>query len=182
MEDTCIIELYWNRDETAIEETDREYGRVLTGIAQAILHNQEDSEECVNDTYLRVWNTIPPTRPMRLLAFLGRITRNLAINRWNRNHAQKRGQPLPLQELGDCLPSDRSVEEEIDVKQLTGVIADWLRKLSQDDRVLFLQRYWYCVPVEKLATDRGLTPNKLAGRMFRLRQKLKGTLEQEEWL
>lgn len=180
MEDVTIVQMYWDRDEAAIEESHRRYGGVLTGIAYNILHSREDSEECVNDTYHRAWESIPPQKPVRLLAYLGRITRNLSINRWQENHAQKRGGGMLLTELSDCIPSTHSVEEETDTRILAAVIGEWLCSLPQDDRALFLRRYWFCDSLEVLADECGTTPNKLAGRLFRLRQKLKTTLEKED--
>lgn len=180
MEDAQIVQLYWERNEAAIEETHRQYGGILTGIAYNILQSREDSEECVNDTYHRAWATMPPQKPVRLLAYLGRITRNLSINRWNENRAQKRGGGALLSELSDCIPSRHSVEEEIDTRALAAVIGRWLCSLPQEERVLFLRRYWFCETLEVLAAACETTPNKLAGRLYRLRQKLKTTLEQEE--
>ncbi len=182
MEDSRIIELYWNRNEDAIEETDRQYGGMLTRMAEAILHDRQDSEECVSDTYLQAWNNIPPTRPVKLLAYLGRITRNLALKRYRHNHAQKRGAPLLLQELSECIPTTHSVEQACDSRWLTAVIDGWLQTLSPEDRVLFVRRYWFGESLDTLANDRATTPNKLAGKLFRLRQKLRTALEKEDCL
>lgn len=184
MEDLQIIELYWLRDEAAIKETNIKYGLMLQTIALNILSNYEDGEECVNDTYSKAWNTMPPQKPNSLAAYLGRIIRNLAINRWHQNRAQKRynGANLLLSELSDCVPSTENVEKEIEVKELSELISAWLCTLSQDDRVLFLRRYWFGDPINILAVKCGTTPNKLAGRMYRLRQSLKKALEREDIL
>ena len=183
MEDTKIVELYWSRDEAAIRQTDLKYGSMLHGIARSILHNCEDSEECVNDTYGKAWDTIPPETPGFLAAYLGRITRNISINRWHAGHAKKRcsgGADVMLSKLAECIPSAATVEQCIETKALSEVLNRWLYKLPQDDRVLFLQRYWFGSSLAALAEQRGTSPNRLAGRLYRLRQKLKGKLEEEE--
>lgn len=181
MEDIEIIELYWARDEAAIRETNTKYGGMLNAIAYNILSNHEDCEECVNDTYCKAWDTMPPQRPNYLAAYLGRIVRNLSINRWHQHRALKRynGAEMILSELSDCVPSTNQVEREIEVKELSGAINNWLSNLPKDDRVLFLRRYWFGDSVNKLAGECGTTPNKLAGRMYRLRQSLKNALEKE---
>lgn len=184
MEDLQIIKLYWLRDEAAIIETNTKYGRLLHTIANNILSDYEDSEECVSDTYCNAWNAIPPQKPNSLASYLGRIVRNLSINRWHEHRAQKRynGADVLLSELSECVPSINNVEKEIESNELSEVISDWLFTLSQDDRVLFLRRYWFGDSVNKLADECGTTPNKLAGRMYRLRQSLKKALEKEDIL
>ncbi len=181
MEDSQIIDLFWARNEQAIGESQAKYGRMLQGIAVNILHSREDGEECVNDTYRKAWDTIPPQRPGAFGAYLGRIVRNLAINRWHENHAKKRGAgaQVLLSELSDCIPARSSVEEEIEVAALSGMISRWLRGLTQEDRILFLRRYWFGDSIKSLAHQCASTPNHMAGRVYRLRQKLKATLEKE---
>lgn len=184
MDDLQIIELYWLRDEAAISESGAKYGGMLKRISLNILSNHEDSEECVNDTYEKAWNTMPPHQPNCLSAFLGRITRNLSINRWHENHAKKRGgvagADVLLSELSDCVPSSLTIEAEIDVNMVTEVIVRWLSSLPQNDRILFLRRYWFGDTLNVLAEESLTTPAKLAGRIYRLRRKLKETLEKEE--
>lgn len=181
MEDLQIIELYNARIETAISETDTKYGRMLHSIAMNILSNHWDSEEIVNNTYGNVWNAIPPEKPNSLGAYLGRITRNLSINRWNEQRAKKRynGAELLLSELGDCVPTAQTVENVIEAKELAQVIDCWLSTLSTDNRVLFLRRYWFGDAVSSLANECGTSANKMAGRLYRLRQSLKEALEME---
>ena len=180
MEDTQIIELYWNRNQLAIKEGSEKYGRMLKGISLSILSNHEDTEECVSDTYMKAWDTIPPQRPNSLSAYLGRITRNLSINRWHERRAKKRGgDSLLLSELSDCIPSSACVEAEIELGELTEIISKWLCSLSRDERVLFLRRYWFGESLNTLADECLTTPNKLAGRMYRLRERLKLALERE---
>ena len=174
MEDHEIITLYWNRDEAAIRETDYKYGRFCHSLALNILSVPEDAEECVSDTYHRVWNTIPPEKPTAFRAWLGRIVRNLSINRWHHNRAQKRniGIEILLSELSDCIPDSGTTEEILETQTLSQYINDWLDTLSDTERLLFVRRYWNGEELKQLATVSGTTPNKLAGRMFRLRKSL----------
>ncbi|HZJ56636.1 MAG TPA: sigma-70 family RNA polymerase sigma factor [Clostridia bacterium] len=185
MEDSKIIDLYWSRNEQAITETQTKYGALCYSIAINILYDALDSEECVNDTYNKAWQSIPPKHPNSLAAYLGRIARNLSINRWNKNHAQKRfgGTDILLSELSQCIPSRQTVEGEIQSKEITKVLDCWLRSLPQEDRILFLRRYWFCEALNALADECNITPNKLAGRMYRLRQSLRRELEKEDvWI
>lgn len=181
MEDGQIIDLFWNRDQRAIQETDGKYGRLLNGIAWNLLHSREDAEECVNDTWGRAWESMPPQRPGSLAAYLGRIVRNLSLNRWRKNHAARRGGggiDLLLSELEECLPQPGEgvlCEEE----RLSGIIAAWLSGLPAGDRTLFLRRYWYGDPLERLAKARGTSANHLAVRLHRMRKKLREHLEKE---
>lgn len=181
MKDDQIVALYWDRNEDAIRETARKYGAYLGKIAYNILSDVEDSEECVNDTWHRAWDTMPPQRPDCLRSYLGRIVRNLSISRLRQRTAQKRGGGLEvlLSELGDCLPSPRSVEQETEAKELAEVISAWLRTLSIDDRSAFIRRYWYAESVSDLAHAWGCTPNQMTKRLLRLRRALQARLEQE---
>ncbi len=181
MEDSAIIALYWERNEAAIGETERKYGPYCRTIACNILGNPEDAEECVNDAWHRAWSTIPPQRPRSLSAFLGRIVRNLSISRWRREHAQKRfsGLEALLSELEDCLPGPADVESAADGHALTLCIENWLEGLGQEDRLLFLRRYWYGEEVQALARLLGISPNRTAKRLMALRKELKNVLEQE---
>lgn len=181
MEDDGIIELYWQRNEDAITETNQKYGSFCTSLAFNILSIKEDAEECVGDTWLRAWNAIPPQRPRYLRAWLGRITRNLALSRWQKKHAQKRyaGLDALLSELEDCVPAPQTVESQWDDRQIVQVIGDWLQGLPQQDRLLFLRRYWYAQPLKELARQLGETPASLAQRMYRLRLSLRDALQNE---
>ncbi len=181
MEDQKIIELYWQRNETAIKETARKYGSFCHSIALNILSVQEDAEECVNDSYHAVWNRIPPTRPRSFKTFLGRIVRNLSISRYRKNHAQKRynGMELLLSELEDCIPAREQTEAVIERKLLSKLISDWLDTLPQKDRTLFLRRYWFGDPLSQLALGEGMRANTLAGKMLQLRRSLRTYLEKE---
>jgi len=181
MLDAAIIELFWNRDERAITESERHYGVYCRRIAVNILSSREDAEECVNDTWYRSWDNIPPQKPFSLAAFFGRIVRNLSISRYRANHAKKRydGIMILLSELDDCVPARESVPEAVDNKLLTEAIDNWLMRLSKDDRALFVRRYWYGEALNILAEECRCTQNQMAQRMLRLRKGLKAALEQE---
>lgn len=181
MEDSQIIDLYWQRDETAIHETQQKYGAFCHRIARGILSLREDAEECVSDTWLRAWNAIPPERPLKLRAWLGRITRNLAFNLWQKNRAQKRGGGMDalLSELDDCLPSSQNVAQEVEARELSARISAWLLSQKPEDRILFVRRYWYADSLKELAEARGAVPARLSERLYRMRLSLKSTLEKE---
>ena len=181
MDDLAIIELYHQREEQAIAESDKKYGALCRSIALRLLCFREDAEECVNDTWHTAWNRMPPDRPQALGAFLGRITRNLSVSRWRRDHAQKRydGMDVLLSELEDCVPVPGTVEEALERRQLARSISTWLDSLSDGDRRLFIRRYWYGDPVKGLAAERGERANSLTQRLLRLRKSLKTFLESE---
>jgi RNA polymerase sigma factor (sigma-70 family) len=179
VEDHEIINLYWNRNETAIQETNNKYGGFCYNIAINILYIPEDAEECVSDTYHKVWNSIPPEKPIAFRGWLGRIVRNLSINRWHYNRAQKRygGIEILLSELSDCIPDTETTEEIIETQALSQYISNWLDTLSDIERRLFVLRYWNGEELKHLATSFRTTPNKLAGKMYRLRISLKTYLK-----
>ncbi len=181
MEDDQIIDLYWQRNEKAIVETDQKYGAFCRAIAMNLLGSREDVEECVSDAYHQAWMLMPPERPDRLKAWLGRIVRNISINLWHRNHAQKRynGTQQMLSELEDCIPSPRNVEKELEDAELGKAINRWLLSLPMEDRVLFVRRYWHGIALNDLAKEWGIPSGRLAQRMYRLRLGLKKALEKE---
>ena len=181
MEDLEIIGLYFKRDEKAITETTVKYGTFCHRIALNILSTVEDAEECVNDTYMQAWNSIPPQKPDKLGSWLGRVVRNIAYNLWKKNHQQKRctGMEELLDELEDCIPSPDTVEREIEGQELTKVINTWLAALTKKDRILFVRRYWNGESVNALAKKAGISPAAMTKRMYRLRRGLKSTLEKE---
>lgn len=181
MEDSVIIELYWQREEAAIGETEKKYGSYCRAIALRILSDPEDAEECVNDTWHHAWRSIPPERPNSLAAFLGRIVRNLSISRWRKEHAQKRfsGLEALLSELEDCLPDSAGVEATVEGRALTKSIEEWLTEQSCEDRAVFLRRYWYGEKVQELAEVWGISPNRMTKRLSGLRKNLKKKLEKE---
>ena len=185
MEDMQIIQLYFDRNQDAVTETEKSYGTYCYCIADNILHNQQDSEECVNDTWLRAWNSIPPERPSRLKLFLGRITRNLAFDRYRRNHAHKRGKgemDAVLDELAECIAGSEDVEQAFDAKMLRQMLNQFLKALPQRERQIFVKRYFYAEPVNQIAQEFQLTANHCTVILKRTRKKLQACLEQEGFL
>jgi RNA polymerase sigma-70 factor (ECF subfamily) len=182
MDDTKIIDLYWARSENAISETATKYGKYCRTIAYNILRNNEDSEECVSDTYLRAWEAMPPQRPRRLQAFLGKITRNLSLDRYKRLSAEKRGGgevPVALDELLECIPAENSTEKAIEDIALTESLNRFLGTLSTESRRIFLRRYWYLTPVKEIAKEYSIGESKVKMSLLRSRKELKQFLEKE---
>ena len=176
-----ILSLFFARSDRAIEELERKYGAPVTRVAGGILGDRRDTEECVSDTWLRSWNAMPPQRPNLLGAFLARITRNLALDRWRASHAAKRlgGETsLALEELGDCV-SGESMEDEIDRRELARVLNAFLRSLPEGDRTLFLRRYWAVETLETLAKQEGMSVSALHRRLRRRRSALADRLRKE---
>ena len=162
MDDEMIVGLYWTRQESAIAESERKYGNYCRAIADNILHSREDSEECVSDTWLHAWNAIPPKRPAVLSAFLGKITRNLALD-----------------ELAECIPSGSGLERVLDEKELSSTVDAFLRMLPERECSVFLRRYWYSDSVRDVARRFGMNENSTKSMLFRTREKLRKYLEGE---
>lgn len=179
MEDQQIIDLYFARSETAIAETERKYGNYCRSIAGNILHDGSDSEECVSDTWLRAWEAMPPQRPTRLGAFLGRITRNLALDRWRARNSRSRGGGAVSEELDECLTTGDPTEAMTDRVVLTQVLDRFLAELPEKKRKLFLRRYWYFSSVEELSRDFGMSRSNVKMTLLRLRRELKELLIRE---
>ena len=182
MEDHEIIGLYWDRNEAAIGATDRKYGPYCLSIARNILGDREDARETVNDTYLGAWNAIPPHRPNSLSAFLGKLTRRIAINRYQASRAAKRGggeTALALEELSGCIPSPTHVEDALAGKELTKLLNRFVRSLPDSERTVFLLRYWHLEPVKAIGKRLGYSESKVKSMLFRTRNKLKAELEKE---
>lgn len=176
MNDKDIIQLYLNRDQQALSATAKKYGKYCTSIANNILGNREDAEECVNDTWLNTWNSIPPNRPAILSAFLGRITRNLAFNKYKYNHVKKRGNgeiTVVLDELAECVSGLDDVEQEIDRRELVKAINAFLSTLKPQKRNLFISRYWYSDSISSIARRYEMTESNVSTTLNRLRLKLK---------
>ena len=177
MEDSQIIELYWNRDESALTETDRKYGNYCWKIAHNILLSPEDAEECVSDTWMHAWNAMPPQKPAILSAFLAKITRNLSIDRYKSAHADKRGGgrvAVCLDELGDCISLGSATPESVlDEQELASVIDRFLRTLPERDCSIFLRRYWYVDSVAAIARRYRVPENTIKSNLFRTRNKLR---------
>ena len=173
MNDQEIISLYFDRNAQAIKETDTKYGKTCMQVSMNILHSRPDAEECVNDTYLKTWNSIPPTKPHSLCAFLCRIIRNLSLNRLQELTAAKRSRELTVsfEELEDCIPLPDEQSPE-----LAALLESFLREQSETDRVLFVGRYWFACSVEELARRTGLTRRAVHMRIFRTRELLRAYL------
>ena len=182
MEDNQIVDLYWARSEKAISETANKYGHYCYYIANNILHNKEDSEECVNDTYLNAWNAMPDQRPNKLPAFLGRITRNLSLQRLEKYTAEKRGAgqvPLALDELQDCIPETDNTDHIVDDLMLADLLNRFLASLTAEKRIIFMRRYWYFSPVAEIASDLAVSESKVKMSLLRSRNELKLLLMKE---
>lgn len=181
LEDEHILELYINRNESAIAESSRQYGRYCYSISYNILSDKEDAEECVNDTWLRTWNAIPPQRPSKLSFFVGRITRNLSLDKFKAKKTKKRGGEMTiiLGELDDCIPSDHDVEQAILEKDLAETINRFLRTLPERECNLFLARYWYSHSQAEIAAQFAMKENNVKASLFRTRTKLKTHLQEE---
>lgn len=182
MEDKQIIQLYFSRSETAIFETQKKYGKYCFKVAWNILQTMEDSEECVNDTYLNAWNAIPPRKPNHFKVFLGKITRNLSLDRLKKYAAVKRGRgevALSLEELDMCIPDSVTVENVLDYKALIDSLNAFLADLSPEARKIFLKRYWEFSSVKEISSAYGMTESKVKISLMRTREKLKHFLAQE---
>ncbi len=181
MQDNDIVKLFFERNENAIAESEKKYGRYLLYIANNILGSHEDSEECVNDTYARAWSCIPPKKPTFLGAFLGKIARNISLDRYNKSRAQKRGGnsvEVAYEELEGIL-TDKNEPQVVDELFLKGVINSFLKGLEREKRIIFLQRYWYFASIKDIAKNRGLSEGNVKVILSRLREKLKKHLEKE---
>ena len=181
MDDSKIIDLYWQRDERAIEETDSKYGAYCRAVSMNILGVREDAEECISDTYVRAWNAMPPERPGRLRAWLVGITRNLSIDRWRRERTHRRGGTVTilLSELEECVPSPRGLEEITDARELGRVLNGWLGSLPRQDCADFMRRYWGGESVADIAVSRGVSANALSQKFSRMRRSLRSYLEEK---
>lgn len=185
MEDVKIVELYWQRNANAISETADKYGAYCFAIANNILHSLEDSEECVNDTWLRAWNAMPPHKPDVLRLFLAKITRNLSFNRYEGRDTKKRGGgelTLVLEELAECLDSGTDVEAGFENSELELCIRHFVRLLPTRERNLFVRRYFFTEPIPEVAERYGLTADHVSVILSRTRKKLKQELEKEGYL
>ena len=179
MEDIKIIELFFSRDESALLQTSAKYGAYCSSIAFNVLGNSEDANECMNDTLLRAWNSIPPQKPENLKAYLGRIARNLAIDRYDRNTAEKRGggqYELALEELAECVADTQDHSGASDLAQ---IINAFLKKQEKEKRIIFVKRYFYMEPVKQIAKDMSLSESNVKTTLFRLRNSLREELSKE---
>ena len=181
MKDDQIIALFFARSEQALTELDRKYGTVCGAVARNILKNPQDAEECVNDAYLGVWNTIPPQHPNPLLTYLCRIVRNRSIKRYHANTAQKRNSSydVALDELAQSIPTLETVESTLSAQELTQLLDTFLAVLDARNRVLFVRRYWYADDIPALAERFHMSRNSVSIRLSRIRKKLRAYLNKE---
>ena len=182
MEDSKIVDLYWERSEQAISETQNKYGHYCLSIARNILHTREDAQESVNDTYLAAWNAMPPNRPRVLSTFLGKLTRRISIDRWRILSADKRGggnTALALEELAECIPGGSDPEAEVEAKELASTIGSFLDTLSSTERQIFLMRYFDLTNIQNISSKFNMSPSKVKSMLFRIRNKLREHLEKE---
>ena len=182
MNDSQIIALYFSRDQRAIEETAAKYGNYCYSITHNILQDKEDAEEAVSDTYLALWDAIPPHKPVMLRTFLGKIARRTALKKWEKNCTQKRGGgevALALEELSEYLSDGNTPETAIETAELTKTLNEFLRKLPKVERQIFLCRYWYLDPIADIAERFGFTQSKIKSMLSRTRMKLRNVLTKE---
>ena len=183
MEDSRIVELYWQRSEEAIPETENKYGRYCISIAENILRDKEDAKECVNDTYLAAWNTIPPHRPEALSTFLGKITRQLSLKKLRDSSVDKRGGgsiSVSVDELENCIPAGQSIDDSIDTAEIAKILDSFLETLPVDERRVFLRRYWYFDSIGDISSRFGFGKSKVKMMLKRTRDKLKECLQRED--
>lgn len=182
MEDCKIVELFWQRNPEAMEATEQKYGRICRRIATDILRSHEDGEECVDDAYLALWESIPPQKPDCFSAYLFRVVRNMSLNRLRENHSQKRGGgelPLVLEELEGCLAAAGSPEQDYEAKELAGEINRFLHSLSPEERKMFCCRYWLALPAGEIAKRLGCREGRVRTALHRCRKKLQRHLQEE---
>lgn len=181
MDDKQIIKLYFDRDEAAIDETDKKYGKLCHSVALNLLGDLQDAEECLNDTYLAAWNKMPPENPNALSAFLVRLARNISISIFRLKRAKKRysGFETLLSELDECIPAPCNTEQEVEGKELARLVNSWLDGQFDSDCAVFVKRYFYGRSVTEIADQFGVTPEKMSQKLFSLRKKLKAYLQRE---
>lgn len=185
MEDRNIVELFFKRDQQAIRETDNKYGSYCKMIAGNILKSFQDVEECIDDTYIKLWNKIPPSRPIAFKGFIGKITRELAYDRYRAGSAKKRGGgevEAVLEELDECIPDSGSVESSIMGNELAGIVSDFVGKLPEKEAYIFLGRYFYAYDIAFIARKFGMTKGNVSVTLTRIRNKLKERLMKEGYL
>ena len=182
MDDEKIVQLYCERNEQAIQETANKYGNYCNSIAKNILGNNEDAEECVNDTYLNTWNSIPPHKPAVLSTYLGKLTRRISLKVLRNRSAQKRGSDevaLSLDELSECIPAGYCLDDAIELKELTNTINSFLAALSVTERRVFVLRYWHALPILSICRQLGYSKSKVESMLHRTRAKLRKQLAEE---
>lgn len=182
MLDYDIVDLFWKRSEEAIEQVSKKYGNYCYSIARNILSDGEDARECVNDTYLAAWNSIPPHRPKILATFLGKLTRRISIDRWRKSAAEKRGGDavtLALEELGECVSDHGDPQKQLEAKELGQIITRFLKEQKDLERILFVRRYFTLRTIEEIAKEFGVSESNTKTMLFRTRKKLREYLDKE---
>ena len=184
MDDKTIIELYWKRSEQAISETAEKYGRLCFDVAQRIVFNVQDAEECVNDTYMGAWNTIPPSRPNVLSAFILKITRNIAMKKIRYENAKKRSvhATVSFTELDECTSSQESMEAIVEANELAKSLEAFLGDIDYESRNMFIRRYWFFDSIKEIATRFAVSESKVKSQLFRVRNSLKQHLVKEGFI
>ena len=175
IEDEKIIDLFFERDQQGIRELDRKYGKACRKLSYNILNNRQDAEECVSDAYLGTWNAIPPARPNPLLSFVMKIVRNISLKAyWKREAAKRSGSyTIALQEIEACVADQKTVQAEMDARELAHVIGDFLDTLTPENRVIFMRRYWFSDSYQEIAWITGLSEKNISVRLTRIREKMK---------
>lgn len=181
MEDSAILNLYFCRNESAIQETDEKYGRKLRALSQNITESPDDTEECCNDTYLYAWRNIPPTRPNYFFAWLAKVIRSLSYKKWERLNTQKRSTNMVelTRELEECISDSRDIDEILEIKRLGSAINTFVKKLPTDRQLVFVRRYFYGDCIEDIGLQSGFSASKITSMLFRLRKQLRMQLERE---
>ncbi|MBQ8524463.1 MAG: sigma-70 family RNA polymerase sigma factor [Clostridia bacterium] len=181
MDDKVIIDLFFDRKDSAIEQTQLKYGAICFRIADSILDSSEDSEECVNDALMKLWNSIPPDNPLNFKAYIIRIVRNLSLDRLRYRNSSKRcsASDIPLSELEACISGGEKVDSHLEAEELGCHINDFLRGLTAESRFIFIGRYWHYRSIKSLASEFGMTTSKVKSLLFRLRKSLREELEKE---
>lgn len=185
MEDHQIVDLYWQRNEKAIQETEKKYGRYLLRIAYNVLFDAEDSKESVNDTYMRAWHSMPPNKPGILSTYLGRMTRQLSIDTYRKKHSEKRRcseYAVSLSELAECVSNEETPEQEVELQILADAISTYLRTLSKETRNIFVCRYYFMDSIREIAVYSGNSESKIKSVLYRTRIGLKNYLEKEGFI
>lgn len=183
--DAEIVSLFWQRSEFALQAVSAKYGRICTSIAANILGSTQDAEECVNDTWMKAWETIPPNRPDNLCAYLSKIAKNISLSRLRYSHAKKRGggqMTSIMSELDECVPGKVNVEKNAEYKIMSSAVNEFLGSLPQEKRDLFVLRYWYCLSVKDISCKTGFTRNYVSVTLLRIRRSLQRFLTEKELL
>jgi len=182
VDDHGIVQMYWDRDENAIVQTDKKYGNYCYSIAWQILEDREDADESVNDTYLGAWNSLPPHRPENLAAYLGKLTRRISLKRWRDARASKRGggqTALALDELTECIPAAAQTERTLEQKELVRAVERFLHGLPQTEQQVFICRYWYLDSIAQISRRFHFSESKVKSMLHRTRERLKVRLIRE---